>query len=58
ISYYVLNRWLQDFAYRVEIPPQTFLLAGLGALAIALITISYQVLRASLSNPINALRYE
>ncbi|MCH8838111.1 MAG: ABC transporter permease [Candidatus Marinimicrobia bacterium] len=58
ISYYVLNRWLQDFAYRVEIPPQTFLVAGLGALAIALITISYQVLRASLSNPINALRYE
>ena len=58
ISYYVLNRWLQDFAYRVEIPPQTFLVAGLGALAIALITISYQVLRASVSNPINALRYE
>ncbi len=58
IAYYALNRWLQDFAYRVEIPPQTFLVAGLGALVIALITISYQVLRASVSNPINALRYE
>ncbi len=58
IAYYALNRWLQDFAYRMEIPPQTFLVAGLGALVIALITISYQVLRASVSNPINALRYE
>ncbi len=58
VGYYALNRWLQDFAYRVEIPPQTFLVAGLGALVIALITISYQVLRASVSNPINALRYE
>ncbi len=58
IAYYALNRWLQDFAYRVEIPPQTILVAGLGALVIALITISYQVLRASVSNPINALRYE
>lgn len=58
VSYFLMNRWLEDFAYRVGYNPANFLIAGVGALVIALITISYQVLRAAVANPINALRYE
>lgn len=56
--WYFMNKWLQDFAYHVKISPFTFFIAGLSALIIALLTISYQSLRAALSNPVEALRYE
>jgi putative ABC transport system permease protein len=58
IAYFAMNRWLQDFAYRIQIGIETFLLAGLLALAIAWLTVSYQSLKAALANPVEALRYE
>ncbi|MGH7598155.1 MAG: FtsX-like permease family protein [bacterium] len=58
IAYYAMNRWLQDFAYRIEIGWWTFALAGGAALLIALLTVSAQAIRAALANPVEALRYE
>jgi putative ABC transport system permease protein len=53
-----MNRWLQDFAYRINIDAGIFLLAGVIALLIALATVSYQAIKAALANPVDALRYE
>lgn len=58
IAGYVMNRWLQDFAYRINISWWVFALAGTLAMAIALLTISYQSIKAALANPVNALRAE
>lgn len=58
ISFYFMNRWLQDFAYRVDIGWWVFALAGLLAVLIALTTVSFQAVKAALANPINSLRSE
>ena len=58
IAYYFINDWLEAFTYRVSIGAGSFLLAGLIALMIVMITISYQALRAAFSNPVNSLRQE
>jgi putative ABC transport system permease protein len=58
ISYLAIDRWLQGFAYRTELGWWTFALAGGMALAIAILTVSYQAVRAALANPVEALRYE
>ena len=58
IAYWVMNKWLQDFAYRVELSWWIFALAGLGAIVIALLTVSYQSIRAALANPVKSLRTE
>jgi len=58
IAYFVMTKWLQNFAYRTNIGWWTFLLAGIFALVIALLTVSYQAIRAALANPVNAMRYE
>ena len=58
IAYFVMNKWLQNFAFRVSIGIGTFLLAASLALLIALTTVSYQSLKAALANPIESLRYE
>ncbi len=57
-AYLAMNRWLNDFAYRIALGPGIFLFAGLAAFAIALLTVSYQSIKAALTNPIEALRYE
>jgi len=57
-AYYLMRWWLQEFAYKVELAWQLFALAGLLALVIALITISFQSVKAALTNPVNALKYE
>ena len=54
----VMDRWLQNFAYRVSFGIWIFFLAGFMALAMAVITVSYQTVRASLVNPAESLRYE
>jgi len=56
IAGYAMNQWLADFAYRVDIEWWVFLLAGLGALLIAFLTVSYQSIRAALMNPVKSLR--
>ncbi|MCJ7813704.1 ABC transporter permease [bacterium] len=58
IGYFAVNHWLQDFAYRTTISWWAFLLAGLLALVIALLTVSWQVVRAATANPVESLRYE
>jgi len=58
VAYLVLNRWLQDFAYRIEIGWWMFVLAGGLALLIAMLTVSIQALRVALENPIKSMRYE
>ncbi len=58
ISYLIVDKWLQDFAYRVEISIWTFLISGGVALVITLATISYQVINAATANPVESLKYE
>lgn len=58
IAYFVMSKWLQDFQYSIKIGFGIFAAAGLASLAIALVTISFQALKAALSNPVNALRTE
>ncbi len=58
VAYVVMNNWLQDFAYRIAIGWWVFVIAGGLALLIALLTVSFQALKAALANPVEALRYE
>lgn len=52
------QRWLQAFAYRVTVNGWVFILAGLGAVGIALVTVGYQSIRAAMANPVKNLRAE
>ena len=58
LAYLVMNRWLQNFAYRAHIRIEIFILSGLSALVIALIAVSYQTIKAAMANPVDSLRYE
>ncbi|MCG8608470.1 ABC transporter permease, partial [bacterium] len=58
VAWFVMNRWLENFAYRIEISWWLFTLGGVAALVIALLTVSTQAIRAALANPVEALRYE
>ena len=58
LAYYFMNRWLQTFAFRTTIGAGVFLLSGLAALAIALLTVGYQSIKAARANPVDSLRYE
>ncbi len=58
LAYYFMHAWLQDFAYRIAISWWVFLLSGLAAILIALITISFQSVKAAISNPVKSLRNE
>ncbi len=58
VVYLVMDRWLQDFAYRIGIGPGVLILAGTLAMVIALLTVSYQTIKAALTNPVDSLRYE
>lgn len=58
VAYYLLQGWLKDFAYRIDMPWWAFAAAGGIALGIALLTVSFQSVRAALGNPVAALRSE
>jgi len=58
VAWYAMNRWLQNFAYRIEISWWVFALAGGLALVIAMLTVGTQAIRAALANPVESLRYE
>ncbi len=58
VGLYLLTEWLNRFAYRIDLHIGYFVLAGLTALAIALVTVSFQATKAARSNPVDALRYE
>jgi ABC-type antimicrobial peptide transport system permease subunit len=57
LAYVVMQRWLSDFAYHTALGPETFLLAGVLALLIAFLTVSYQAWRAATVDPVQSLRY-
>jgi len=58
LGYLAMDRWLQNYAYRIDLSWPIFLIAGLSALLVALLTVSYQALKAALTNPVESLRYE
>ncbi|HEY4061532.1 MAG TPA: ABC transporter permease [Puia sp.] len=58
VSWLVMHNWLRDFAYRISIQWWVFLVAGILAAAVALVTISFQAIRAALANPVKSLRSE
>ena len=57
-AYFFMNKWLQDFAYRIHLTIWPFFAAGTLALVIALFTVGWQTIRAATANPVKALRYE
>lgn len=58
VAWFAMNKWLENFAYRISIDWWVFLLGGGLALLIALLTVSTQAIRAALANPVDSLRYE
>ena len=58
IAWYYLHNWLSNYDYRIEIKWQVFVMAGIAALLITLLTVSFQAIKAALSNPIKSLRTE
>jgi ABC-type antimicrobial peptide transport system permease subunit len=58
VSYYFLSGWLDQYAYRTDIPAWIFVLSGAGAVAVTLLTVSYQAIRAALRDPVKSLRME
>ncbi len=58
IGYYAMDKWLAGFAFKTDIGIGTFLIAGLSALSIALLTVSYRSVKAALANPVKSLRSE
>ncbi|MEO6491176.1 MAG: FtsX-like permease family protein [Ferruginibacter sp.] len=58
IAWYIMNKWLQDFAYRVTIGWWVFVVASVVAMLIALITVSFQAIKAAIDNPVKSLRTE
>jgi putative ABC transport system permease protein len=58
LAWYFMNNWLQDFAYRITINWWTFLIAGSIAVLIALLTVSFQAIKAAVANPVKSLRTE
>ena len=58
VSWFIMNKWLEGFAYKTAISWWIFILAGLTALAIALMTSSWQTWKAATRNPVDSLRYE
>ena len=58
LGYWAMSMWLQDFVYRINISWWIFVFAGVGAIAIALLTVSYQAIKAALMNPVKSLKTE
>ena len=58
VAYYFVERWLQNFAYRIDVGPAIFVTAAGVSLVIAFLTVSYQSIKAAMMNPVESLRYE
>jgi ABC-type antimicrobial peptide transport system permease subunit len=57
-AYYFMNNWLQNYQYRTQLSGWIFISAGLGTIAITLLTVSFQAIKAAVSNPVKSLRTE
>jgi putative ABC transport system permease protein len=58
VAWWSMNQWLQSFAYRINISWWVFVAAGFSALLIALVTVSFQAIKAAIANPVKSLRSE
>lgn len=58
VAYYFVHDWLQKYDYRITISPVVFIIAGIAAIAITIITISFQAIKAAIANPVKSLRAE
>lgn len=58
VAWYFMNKWLEDFAYRINISWTIFIIAALCTLMVALLTVSFQAIKAAISNPVKSLRTE
>jgi putative ABC transport system permease protein len=58
LGFYLMDKWLEDFAYKIEIQWWVFVVAGLATLIIALFTMSFKTIRSALANPVESLRSE
>jgi putative ABC transport system permease protein len=58
IAWYAMDKWLESFAYKVSIDVLIFLYAGATALVIAILTVSFESIKAAMGNPVNSLRSE
>ncbi len=58
VSWYIMNKWLESFAYRTELGWWIFAISGVAAISVALMTTSWQVIKTATANPVEALRYE
>jgi putative ABC transport system permease protein len=58
VAWWATNKWLQQYAYHINIEWWVFIISGLAAILIALVTVSYQSLRAAMTNPVKSLRTE
>ncbi len=58
VAWYAMNKWLQDYTYKISISWIIFLIAGILAIAIALVTVSFQSIKAAIANPVKSLRTE
>jgi putative ABC transport system permease protein len=58
VAWFIMTRWLQNYAYRIDMNLWIFLIAGLFALLVAILSTSYQAIKAAVANPVKSLRYE
>ena len=58
LAWLFMSKWLQDFAYRIHLSWWMFVIAGIGSILIALITVSFQAIKAAVANPVESLRTE
>ena len=58
VGYYVMTKWLENFAYKIEVDATIFILAGFTAITIAGVTIGFEAVKAALRNPIDSIRNE
>jgi ABC-type antimicrobial peptide transport system permease subunit len=58
VAWWAMSAWLKDYSYRVEIQWWVFMMAGLLSVIIALLTVSYQAIKAAIANPVKSLRTE
>lgn len=58
LAYAIINKWLQSFAYRIDLSVWIFVVSGFTVLVISLLVVSYQTVKAAAANPVDSLRYE
>ncbi len=58
VAYFLMKKWLSDFVYRIEIGWLVFAVAGISAIAVAFLTVSFQAVKAAVADPVKSLRSE